>query len=323
MIRLFADERDRERVAVAVLALGGSIESVLAPDGTKEIVERIADLVAEVSDPAATAIVERIALKPSFALELDDLLLLLRCVTKLPSDVVPLVTCGTDLVEEVALALACFAPPQGVVIAATFAHADSELARRSLADGLGLARSERLPRGCAVVAIDGAIVPAKKASEDELLRATAAPAGPVIAAPITIPLKVRADALREGRTRPTVAVIAATVGTPPSAIAELATSADILITSGFGRGNLNPELARLVEQRGQARLVSILCSSTPALPVGIVSSEYGGVEGLLRSGAWSAGSLSPRKVALLSTLFGGATAIQAAVLHDVIDRVAA
>jgi len=320
--RLVADARDRERVAVTVFALGGSIESVLSPDGTKEIVERMAQLVAA-SDPAAPTIVERIALKPSFALSLDDLLLLLRCVTKLPPDVVPLVTCGTDLVEEVAFALACFAPPQGVVIAATFAHADSELARRSLADGLGLARSENLPRGCAVVAIDGAIVAAKNASEDELLRATSIPAGPLIAAPIAIPLKVRRDALRAGRTRPTVAVISATVGALPDAITELAMSADILITCGFGRGNLNPELARLVEQRGQARRVSILCSSTPALPVAIVSREYGGVEGLLRSGAWSAGSLTPRKVALLSTLFGGATGMQAAVLHDVIERVAA
>lgn len=311
-----------------LVACGGSIESRSGPDGLKTVTGGI-EAIAE----AASALVgcrtrlERFAVRPSYTFAVLDLLELARVAAAVAGSVRPVVTFGTDLMEEAAFVLDLLPPEPGVVL--TGATGDASLGSDgvpNLAGALRVAAWDGLVPGCGYAAFAGAvrlgrdIIEASGSGDlfangaepvarwdDRGLRATSRPDW----RPLPRPAVPAAPA-------PVIVLEAhAALSEPP----ELQCPA-VVVVRCFGSGNMPPVLAEALERRLAQHLPVVLCSTSPGVPLRRVSAESGGGARLLDRGALSAGSLTPRKAAVLSSIvFGDESANGAMVFAEIVAAI--
>lgn len=296
---------------VRVIATGGSIEARI-DHGIKYVHEDITPALLHASRAAGVeARVVRFARRPSFTLSLKDLLRLAALVVQEPQRPRAVVTCGTDLLEEVAFLLDLLAPPAGVVVTGSSDDASPESdASSNLTGALLAATSDELPGGCAYVAFAerirlGRTVIENTASPDPFANSVGTPVGRWTGVAITV--ECPPEPLPFPRAEPSICSVLVVASHALLDLDHLdVVSPDVVVVQGFGAGNVSPTLGLALEQRLGGGSEVVLCSTAPELPVRRVSSARGGGARLLDAGALSAGALTPRKAAILAGLsFGG------------------
>lgn len=283
-----------------VIACGGTIESIALGDGTKQVVGGIQTLL-----PDAEII--RFKTAPSFTYTLKDFLAVAQLVHDHSSHGPPIVTTGTDTLEDLALVLDCLAPGSGVAVTGAAVDRDRDGADNLQAAVLAV-NDPGWPMGVAVVAFAGKLragrhVEESAAPPDLFARSSAPPIGSSSDASVewfesVQPLGISfpgEDLSRVGM-----------VVSHPAAITAFNSleAFDVVVVQGYGAGNVTPELWAILVDYLERGGVVVVCSANPAIPVGLVSRDVGGGALLMEKGAWSAGSLSFRKAALVTALAG-------------------
>lgn len=285
---------------VKVIACGGTIESTIDLDGTKRVTGGIENVVGD-------AQVVRFRCVPSFALTATDLLALAKLVADIASESTPIVTCGTDTLEDVAFVLDCVAPQRGVVITGAAISVDDD-GLENLVTARIAAVDRGYPSGVGCVAFAG-VIRAGRAVEES------APPPDIFEGSSQAPIGIRSGqeiswighvkpirmSLPTGAA-PTVQIVTAHVAGTVAHSDIL--SSDVLVIGGVGAGNMHPELWAIARRRIMDGGTTVLCSAHHSIAVSQVSREPGGGAALLELGAWSAGVLSPRKAVLASLLAG-------------------
>jgi L-asparaginase len=308
--------RDRETLeraevaVVPVIATGGSIEARVE-DGVKHVDDDIGASLSRAGETAGVqARVIRFARSPSFALSLEDMLRVAALARTQPPWPRTVVTCGTDLLEEMAFVLDLLAPPAGVVVTGASHDASPESdAAENLTGALLAATTDALAGGCAYVAFAERIRLGRDVIEtapppDLFAGSAGTPVGRWTATGISV--EYAAATLPFPRTEPTVRSALVVACHAALSIDHLdLVSPDVVVVEGFGAGNVPPTLAAALERRLAGGREVVLCSTASGLPVRRVSATAGGGVRLLDAGAVSAGTLRPRKAAVLAALLLG------------------
>lgn len=291
------------------MALGGSIESETGPDDRKTVVD--ASSLRRMTREQATDFV-RVACVSSNGIGLPELSALIRRIRTLPEQVVPIVTTGTDTLEEVGFICHLLAPTQGVIVAGTLLDGATSNVRGLLVGARRLSEHMQVA-GVAAILVDGQRHCGCSFSEEQLFfgshfrRTSQAPKmtrrGGNARPGALLSQSTRGDLSAKGLSIwPTLAVIPSAVSATPGLALSALREADVAVVQGFGPGDLRPELASHVEDRLSLGRPVVLVGSHPAIGVRAISSAAGGGARLLEKGAWNAGKLSVRKAALLAAL---------------------
>jgi L-asparaginase len=318
---------------VPIVACGGSIESQVRLDGVKEVVGDIGPLAAAAASLAAVEVrVERFARRASFSFDLGDLVRLASAAAAAAAGGArPVVTFGTDLMEEAAFVLDLLAPEPGVVVTGGSGDASTDSdGVENLAAALRCSRSPELAGGCCYVAFArcvrlGRDLVETEADGDQFAGST----GPPVASwspTLLEPAARRAD--RRPLPRPPVPaapartlIVQANVAAPTEQRIE--DDVDVVVVAAFGAGNVPPALGEALEERLARGLPVVLCAASHRIPVRRVSVDPGGGARLLDRGALAAGVLTPRKAAVLGALcFGDGNAAGAARFAEVVAGIA-
>ena len=321
--------------AVTVLATGGTIASRTNAQGSKVASASGAELLARLSPLDIHVEVYDVFRVGSYLMTLERMHeLAVRAESILGDGGVTglVVTHGTDTIEETALFLDLFLPPDRPVVltgAQRSADAPDTDGPRNLADAISVAADPAAEGLGTLVVFDGAVFAALGARKVQTLASSAfgapdhGPLGWIHKETVTLSHRVtprqRLRLADFDSSRARVDIVACYPGADATAIRALAsTGARGIVLEATGAGNANPDICAAVEELTSRGVVVVTSTRVPHGPVASVYGDGGGAD-LLTAGAVPAGLLKPAQArVLLAALLGvHADPEQArAALHD-------
>ena len=120
------NDQKEKFLRMKILAMGGSIESTVNESGLKSVNSNL--LEKYINNQKLPMLVEfkRIIQMASHNLSMKEIYLLIEELVNIEDGVIPVITTGTDTLEEIAFLAALFTPPTGVFIMATLYEGSQE-----------------------------------------------------------------------------------------------------------------------------------------------------------------------------------------------------
>lgn len=295
-----------------ILAMGGSIESVVDAYGIKTVGSEILQRKIESSEFEIPFQFEKICNIASHSLSKREITLLANSLNEAGEGVTPVITAGTDCLEEVAFLASLLKPKSGAIVAATLRDGSPENVDRLVSNIIKVLLSYSVAGKPTPVVVDDSIFEASKFTEEMLF--------------FTENFKEVKDSNLKSKTVdshdssllsafeksellrnlelewPSVLVLNSICANYPKELENTIENSDIVILQGFGAGNTNSKVDDLLKERLSNRKPVILVTAHPSIPLKPVSIAKGGNVNLLSSGIWNGQSLSVRKAALLASL---------------------
>ena len=300
------------KVRVKILAMGGSIESIIDARGIKTVSSEILQRTIQSSEFELPFQLEKICNIASHSLSQREIVLLAKSLNMVEENVIPVITTGTDSLEEVAFLVSLLKPKSGALVAATLKDGSQEVIDSLISSILNILLNYSILNDSTPVVVDNHIYEAREFTEEMLYFKTNSEDGintdrmqksfAGINGALLSPLE-KEELLRGLEFDwPSVLILNSTVANYPKGLDKTIENSDIVILQGFGAGNTNVIVDALLQERFSNRKPVILLTAHPTIPLKPVSSAMGGNVNLLGSGVWNGQGLSVRKAALLSTL---------------------
>ena len=297
-------DQKKEFPRMKILAMGGSIESTVDDFGLKRV---DSDLLEKYVDNQTFPLLiefKRIVQVASHNLSMKEIYLLINELINIEDGVIPVITTGTDTLEEIAFLAALFNPPTGVVIMATLHDGSQERVHHLFSNLFKRLLHHSSIFTEPIVIVDEKQFRAANFTEELLFlgeqdyQQSGSKSYPEL---LSGDERVRILKFREMRS-PSVSVISSLITNPLTQINEFVDQGEILILQGFGMGNTTKDILQAVTKRIEKGKSTILVTAHPAIALKKISVAEGGNAHLLNIGVWNGSSLSPRKVALLASL---------------------
>ncbi len=295
-----------------ILAMGGSIESVIDSHGIKTIGSEILQRKIESLEVEIPFEFEKICNIASHSLSKKEVILLAKSLNGVNESVIPVITAGTDCLEEVAFLASLLKPKSGAIVAATLRDGSQENVDSLISNIVKVLLNYSVSGITTPVVVDNLIFEASKFIEEMLFSIENCEEVREISqkreafdyhdSSLLSELEKKAVLRNLEFEWPSVLVLNSILANYPKELEKTIENSDIVILQGFGAGNTNANVDDLLKDRLSKRKPVILLSAHPSIPLKPVSIAKGGNVNLLSSGIWNGQNLSIRKAALLASL---------------------
>ena len=295
-----------------IFAMGGSIESVIDSYGIKTIGSEILQRTIESSEFEISFEFEKICNIASHSLSKREVVFLAKSLNEVKDNVVPVITAGTDCLEEVAFLASLLKPKSGAIVAATLKDGSQENVDSLISNILKVLQNYPVSGSTTPVVVDNFIFEATQFTEEMLFSKEKCQEVRNIYQKkksldshnsVVLSELEKKELMRNLEFEwPSVLVLNSILANYPKGLEKLIENSDIVILQGFGAGNTNAKVDDLLKERLVNRKPVILLTAHPSIPLKPVSSAKGGNVNLLSLGIWNGQSLSVRKAALLASL---------------------
>jgi len=295
-----------------IFAMGGSIESVIDSYGIKTIGSEILQRTIESSEFEISFEFEKICNIASHSLSKKEVVFLAKSLNEVKDNVVPVITAGTDCLEEVAFLASLLKPKSGAIVAATLKDGSQENVDSLISNTIKALQNYPVSGSMTPVVVDNFIFEATQFTEEMLFSKEKCQEVRNIDQKKKSLDNNNSEVLSELEKKelmrnlefewPSVLVLNSILANYPKGLEKIIENSDIVILQGFGAGNTNAKVDDLLKERLVNRKPVILLTAHPSIPLKPVSSAKGGNVNLLSLGIWNGQSLSVRKAALLASL---------------------
>ena len=295
-----------------ILAMGGSIESVIDSHGIKTIGSEILQRKIESLEVEIPFEFEKICNIASHSLSKKEVILLAKSLSEVKESVIPVITAGTDSLEEVAFLASLLKPKSGAIVAATLRDGSQENVDSLISNIVKVLLNYSVSGIATPVVVDNLIFEATQFTEEMLFSKENCEEVREISqkreafddhdSSLLSELEKNAILRNLEFEWPSVLVLNSILADYPKELEKPIENSDIVILQGFGAGNTNANVDDLLKDRLSKRNPIILLSAHPSIPLKPVSIAKGGNVNLLSSGIWNGQNLSIRKAALLASL---------------------
>jgi L-asparaginase/Glu-tRNA(Gln) amidotransferase subunit D len=295
-----------------ILAMGGSIESVIDSHGIKTIGSEILQRKIESLEVEIPFEFEKICNIASHSLSKKEVILLAKSLNGVKESVIPVITAGTDSLEEVAFLASLLKPKSGAIVAATLRDGSQENVDSLISNIVKVLLNYSVSGIATPVVVDNLIFEATQFTEEMLFSKENCEEVREISqkreafddhdSSLLSELEKNAILRNLEFEWPSVLVLNSILANYPKDLERTIENSDIVILQGFGAGNTNANVDDLLKDRLSKRNPIILLSAHPSIPLKPVSIAKGGNVNLLSSGIWNGQNLSVRKAALLASL---------------------
>ncbi len=295
-----------------ILAMGGSIESVIDSHGIKTIGSEILQRKIESLEVEIPFEFEKICNIASHSLSKKEVILLAKSLSEVKESVIPVITAGTDSLEEVAFLASLLKPKSGAIVAATLRDGSQENVDSLISNIVKVLLNYSVSGIATPVVVDNLIFEASKFIEEMLFSKENCEEVREISqkreafddhdSSLLSELEKNAILRNLEFEWPSVLVLNSILANYPKDLERTIENSDIVILQGFGAGNTNANVDDLLKERLSNRKPVILLTAHPSIPLKPVSIAKGGNVNLLSSGIWNGQNLSIRKAALLASL---------------------
>ena len=309
----------REELAIAstqqsakILAMGGSIESVIDSHGIKTIGSEILQRKIESLEVEIPFEFEKICNIASHSLSKKEVVLLAKSLNEVKERVIPVITAGTDCLEEVAFLVSLLKPKSGAIVAATLRDGSKENVDSLISNIVKVLRNYLVSGSATPVVVDNLIFEATHFIEEKLFSKENCEEAKYISrkkesfdgnnSSLLSELEKKALLKNLDFEWPSVLILNSILANYPTDLKKTIESSDIVILQGFGAGNTNAKVDDLLKKRLSNGKPVILLTAHPSIPLKPISIAKGGNVNLLSSGIWNGQNLSVRKAALLASL---------------------
>ncbi len=292
--------------------MGGSIESVIDSHGIKTIGSEILQRKIESLEVEIPFEFEKICNIASHSLSKKEVILLAKSLNGVNESVIPVITAGTDCLEEVAFLASLLKPKSGAIVAATLRDGSQENVDSLISNIVKVLLNYSVSGITTPVVVDNLIFEASKFIEEMLFSIENCEEVREISqkreafdyhdSSLLSELEKKAVLRNLEFEWPSVLVLNSILANYPKELEKTIENSDIVILQGFGAGNTNANVDDLLKDRLSKRKPVILLSAHPSIPLKPVSIAKGGNVNLLSSGIWNGQNLSIRKAALLASL---------------------
>jgi L-asparaginase/Glu-tRNA(Gln) amidotransferase subunit D len=271
-------------------------------------IEALTDLVEE----AVLIEFEKISDIASHSLSKKEVVLLAKSLNEVQENVIPIITAGTDCLEEVAFLASLLKPKSGAIVAATLKDGSQENVDSLISNIIEVLLNNLVSGITTPVVVDNFLFEATQFTEEmlfskekiEKVRKIDQKKKSIDAqSPSLLSELEKKELLRNLEFEwPSVLVLNSILANYPRDLEIVIENSDIVILQGFGAGNTNAVVDDLLNQRLSNHKPVILLTAHPSIPLKPISIAKGGNVNLLSSGIWNGQSLSIRKAALLASL---------------------
>ena len=313
------DNALREGVGIArtqrsakILAMGGSIESIIDPYGIKTVGSDILQRKIQSSEFEIMFQFEKICNIASHSLSKREVILLAKSLNEVEENVIPVITTGTDCLEEVAFLASLLKTKSGAIVAATLRDGSQETVDSLISNIIKVLLNYSVSGNTTPVVVDNLIFEATQFTEEMLFSKENCEEVKNINQKkksfdgrdsSLLSILEKKELLRNLEFEwPSVLVLNSILANYPKNLEKTIENSDIVILQGFGAGNTNAKVDDLLKERLSNRKPVVLLTAHPSIPLKPVSIAKGGNVNLLSSGIWNGQCLSVRKAALLASL---------------------
>jgi len=295
-----------------IIAMGGSIESVIDPYGIKTISSDVLKRKIESSEFEIQFEFEKICNIASHSLSKKEVVLLVKSLNEVKDSVIPVITAGTDCLEEVAFLASLLKPKSGAIVAATLRDGSQENVDSLISNIIKVLLNYSVSGITTPVVVDNLIFEATQFTEEMLFSKENFEEVREISRKRDFFDGDGSSLLSELEKKellrylelewPSVLVLNSILANYPKDLEKTIENSEIVILQGFGAGNTNAKVDDLLKERLSLGKPVILLTAHPSIPLKPVSIAKGGNVNLLSSGIWNGQNLSVRKAALLASL---------------------